>query len=90
MSKITLKPCPFCGSEAVLIGTEKENWVECTNKDCGCEVFLGFNDKAIKVWNTRKPVDKVLEHLEVLCDLVNINQKLAVSQAIDIVKKGMI
>lgn len=31
---------------------------------------------------------KVVENLETLHDLVKINQKLAVSQAIDIVKKG--
>ena len=32
--------------------------------------------------------EKVVEQLEVLHDLVNDNQKLAVSQSIDIVKKG--
>ena len=32
--------------------------------------------------------EKVVEKLETLHDLVNINQKLAVSQSIDIVKKG--
>lgn len=34
--------------------------------------------------------EKVVEKLETLHDLVNINQKLAVSQAIDIVKKGVV
>ena len=33
-------------------------------------------------------MEKVVEQLEVLHDLVNDNQKLAVSQSIDIVKKG--
>ena len=32
--------------------------------------------------------ERVVEQLEVLHDLVNDNQKLAVSQSIDIVKKG--
>lgn len=32
--------------------------------------------------------EKVVEKLETLHDLVKINQKLAVSQSIDIVKKG--
>lgn len=33
-------------------------------------------------------VDRIMEQLEVLQDLVNLNQKLVVSQAIDIVKRG--
>lgn len=33
-------------------------------------------------------MENVVEQLETLHDLVNINQKLAVSQSIDIVKKG--
>ena len=37
---------------------------------------------------TAYDVEKVLSELEVLLDLVNMNQKLAVMQAIDIVRKG--
>lgn len=37
---------------------------------------------------TAYDVEKVVARLEVLHDLININQKLAVSQAIDIVKNG--
>ena len=37
---------------------------------------------------TAYDTDRVLNELVVLHDLVNMNQKLAVSQAIDIVKRG--
>ena len=37
---------------------------------------------------TAYDVDAVIEELEVLLDLVNMNQKLAVMQAMDIVRKG--
>jgi hypothetical protein len=37
---------------------------------------------------TAYDVEKVVKQLEALHDLVKINQKLAVSQSIDIVKKG--
>lgn len=42
----------------------------------------------IKEQPTAFDTEKVVEQLEVLHDLVNDNQKLAVSQSIDIVKKG--
>ena len=37
---------------------------------------------------TAYDIDKVMEQLEVLHDLVRVDQKLAVSQAIEIVKAG--
>lgn len=45
-------------------------------------------EKIIDELPTAYDVEKVLSELEVLLDLVNMNQKLAVMQAIDIVKKG--
>lgn len=43
---------------------------------------------SIKTMPTSYDIEKVVERLEVLHDLVNVNQKLAVSQAIEIVRKG--
>ena len=61
-----LKPCPFCGGEA-----EKEwgipsiFWIKCTG--CGVEGSQhGSLEEAIKAWNTRKPIDKVVEQLEAI------------------------
>lgn len=42
----------------------------------------------IQMLPTAYNVDKVVEQLNVLHDLVNLNQKLAVSQSIDVVKAG--
>ena len=57
-----LKSCPFCGGEA---DTEWHHgyWgVRCNN--CYAEVTAdGMND-AINLWNTRKPMDRIVEQLE--------------------------
>lgn len=49
-----LKPCPFCGGEAVLISNDKEQLysVECQSCDCGTCDHLG-PEIAIDVWNRR-------------------------------------
>lgn len=47
-----------------------------------------FIDETIDAQTTAYDVDKVVAGLEVLLDLVNMNQKLAVCQAIEIVRKG--
>lgn len=54
-----LKPCPFCGSEAIL--RSSENWhcysACCTNRKCGIEQlpYLPYFDEkeAIEAWNKR-------------------------------------
>jgi Lar family restriction alleviation protein len=44
--------------------------------------------RCVEAWNIRRPMERIVEQLEVLHELVNDNQKLAVSQATDIVRKG--
>lgn len=72
-SEIKLLPCPFCGGEAKL---EKENriniyCVQC--EDCKCMTTFQFDfgegeeiskKKAIEVWNTRKPMERIVERLK--------------------------
>ena len=53
-----LKPCPFCGSEAMLnVGGFGERFITCSNNNCGGRLGSGiwFEDgvKAGEVWNTR-------------------------------------
>ena len=56
----TLKPCPFCGGEAVLI-EPNEHWsfyhVYCVNECCigwkSIEASFFVADEAITAWNTR-------------------------------------
>lgn len=66
MSDINLKPCPFCGSESVILLTEKELEEDETKSDymtvvCdmhrgGCGAKSGFRqhgESAIAGWNKR-------------------------------------
>lgn len=68
MSKVKLKPCPFCGGEARLEQIPGATWdkfvVTCKSKKC-CAFYIGYCDeglydtrtKAIEAWNTRKPME---------------------------------
>jgi Lar family restriction alleviation protein len=86
-----LKQCPFCGGEAEVIGhyikgvaNNYQYFVRCKSCKARPRSYCTFKKKeeAIEVWNTRKPMDRIIEQLEVLHDM------LAVSQAIGIVKAG--
>ena len=57
---------------------------------CGHEADIALFSvkKKVSELPTGFDTEKVVEQLEALHDLVNDNQKLAVSQSIDIVKKG--
>lgn len=60
MSK-PLKPCPFCGSPARLLGTEFEGHIGCSNDDCAVSpsVFkkrVGRGESLVPAWNDRAEV----------------------------------
>ena len=70
-----LKPCPFCGGEAVINVIEPHEhvvvnlppypggaFIECTG--CACAMSGQSEEEVIEAWNTRKPMDKVVERLE--------------------------
>ena len=74
MSEIKLLPCPFCGGEAytytatsVTNGEKTKVWqVHC--KDCRLNYPLNIKclteEEAIKQWNTRKPMERIIERIE--------------------------
>lgn len=68
MSDIKLLPCPFCGGEAKYMEIRQEffisKFVTCTK--CGIETKRNHPNKkyAVKQWNTRKPMDRIVEQLE--------------------------
>ena len=67
-----LRECPFCGGEVYVsredcYGNIDDNYlVHCD--ECGLQ--FGFinqfesEEEAIKAWNTRKPMDRIVEQLE--------------------------
>lgn len=72
-----LKRCPFCGGEATPLYCEngnrytsnvlyisKRGTIKCKKCELTLPRVYSKVSKAIEAWNTRKPVDAVLEHLE--------------------------
>lgn len=60
-------PCPFCGGEAKYIEDKDffiSRFVTCTK--CGIETRRNYlrKDLAIKDWNTRKPMERIVKQLE--------------------------
>ena len=67
MSEIKLLPCPFCGGEAKVINESECGFeyygVMCFK--CGTGTRLtGIEPVAIDLWNTRKPMERIVEKLE--------------------------
>ena len=74
-----LKCCPFCGGEAYTDKIGKPLFtIRCTNINCYCEISKNSLEDAINAWNTRTPMDNIVEKLEELkkdntngCEKVN-------------------
>lgn len=63
----TLKPCPFCGSEAKIVHFSQDAcYVKCENYDCmaGQKVYDTKAD-AIAAWNNRTAVADITRFCEV-------------------------
>ena len=60
--------CPCCGGEAELHGGYVSYSVIC--KNCNFEVFhRRTEEEVIAKWNTRKPMERIVEQLEEIYDL---------------------
>lgn len=65
-----LKKCPFCGGEAKIDKTIANTVsVECTVCHASSRMILctegDIEQKAIEAWNTRKPMQNIVERLEI-------------------------
>ena len=56
----TIKKCPLCGGEATICSFF---FVQCSK--CGLSTLTYLTEsEAIKVWNTRTPIDRIIEQFE--------------------------
>lgn len=69
MSEVKLLPCPFCGSENIMLDKTKEDTLHlAVCRNCVAEVSGFTRDGAIRAWNTRKPMDDVETVLKKISD----------------------
>ena len=115
MSDERLKPCPFCGGKAVLHIVEPHKhelatwmpdygggaFIECTQ--CTSGMSAESEAEVIEAWNTRKPMERIVERLEerasaherIMLGCANVEERHLhcrisdeYKQAIEIVKGG--
>lgn len=101
-----LKPCPFCGGEAKKQAKEVNGlraiYVVCEKCGASSGIYKTHNPRvkdeenpAIKAWNRREPIDRIVEQLEdykmwkefIVYDLTHRELKI-ITRAIEIVKSG--
>lgn len=93
----TLRKCPFCGGEAKIDKTITNTVsVECTVCHASSRIILctegDIEQKAIKAWNTRKPMQNIVERLrekakEPMYQHHGDNYYVGIYNAIEIVKE---
>lgn len=100
MSDTRLRECPICGHIAEMRTHENFYYIQCSL--CGLRTQCFFDEnRAIKFWNTRRPIDKIVEHLEELRDDAEMHtgsyedydeyeqgKAIAFEEAIKIIKAG--
>ena len=95
MSEIKLLPCPFCGGEAKICDEDflKGRFVFCT--ECGIQTKLYVRgntiEQSVSAWNTRKPMERIVERLEESADqcikIGDVYGFSATNEAISVVKE---
>lgn len=97
-----IKRCPFCGIPLKLVGSKRrgnQHYLHEYNNNCILNGF-GFTatDENIQHWNTRKPMQNIVERLEEQVeesatdyydweDISYLREKKAYQKAIEIVKE---
>lgn len=89
MNEIKLLPCPFCGGEAFMLknkGMLETYRAYCGNEDCSVSPRVSAYSKeiAVKLWNTRKPMQEIVERLEEKAnELRRVRHSLSLSMCSD-------
>lgn len=100
MSDIELKPCPFCGGNRIIIFKTAKNrgyatCIECGARTRGCGNYehkddLRWKERAVRLWNIRKPMEQIVEQLEEERSIFNnTDWNVAMNKAIKIVEGGV-
>ena len=79
-----LLPCPLCGKGFI---KNSINAYEHDNEECILHGFEISNEKLLKQWNTRKPMDDIVERLEKIKDIAWDEEYQTVCDVIEIVKE---
>lgn len=96
MSEIKLKPCPFCGGEAhKRVGFPLDpdglemNMYVVGCKTCDIEFTWLWDEKiAIELWNTRKPMENVIEEITRRDTTDGTVKVFSGKEVIDIIERG--
>ena len=59
-----LKKCPFCGGRVAMNQDYEGFYVSCVEEDCVVMTNSYAEKEAVEKWNTRKPIERVIERLE--------------------------
>lgn len=83
-----LKPCPFCGGEAETIYSYFRPYIIC--RKCHAQIpCYNTYPMAAEAWNTREPIDKIVEQLRECRDKCAFDAEVhAYQTAVRIVKGG--
>jgi Lar family restriction alleviation protein len=69
-----LKPCPFCGARAEILGTDHLPYVCCENCGGSSDEFRTA-ERAAEDWNRRTPSPAIKEMVEALEDLITLLER---------------
>jgi Lar family restriction alleviation protein len=90
MNKVKLLPCPFCGGEAKIhedLDIDILYQVMCPR--CFCKTkFFATTKSAVITWNTRKPMERIVDRLEEMFKHHNAT-KTVKRLVLEIVKEGV-
>ena len=84
-----IEKCPFCGRYAELRHDKDGfSYVLCANDGCYVRTDGHLNEEsAIKAWNNRKPMERIVERLEEAKSDWNDDYNVPIKKAIEIVKE---